>query len=67
MQEFETLGDAAIHAERAARRAFEAAEKQRLAVRRDDLRGELRDSYDTLVDAARTAWIEAFERRWTLA
>jgi hypothetical protein len=67
MQEFETLGDAAIHAERAARRALEAAEKQRLAVRRDDLRGELRDRYDTLLDAARTEWIEAFERRWTLA
>jgi hypothetical protein len=67
MQEFETLGDAAIHAERAARRALEAAEKQRPAVRRDDRRDELRDSYDTLVDAARTAWIEAFERRWTLA
>jgi hypothetical protein len=66
MQEFETLGEAAIHAERAARRAFEDAEKQRLAARRDDRRNELRDSYDTLVDAARSAWIEAFERRWTL-
>ncbi len=32
MQEFETLGDAAIHAERATRRAFEAAEQQRRAV-----------------------------------
>jgi ribosomal protein L28 len=67
MQEFETLGDEAIHAERATRRAFEAAEQQRRAVKRDDRRDELRDSYDTMVDAARTAWIEAFERRWTLA
>ena len=67
MQEFETLGDAAIHAERAARCALAAAEKQRRAVRRDDRRDELRDSHDTLVDAARAAWIEAFERRWTLA
>ena len=67
MQEFETLGEAAIHAERTALRAFEAAEKQRRAVRPDDRRAELGDRYDTLVDAARAAWIDAFERRWTLA
>jgi hypothetical protein len=67
LQEFETGGDEPILADRAPRGAFEAAEQQRRAVKRDDRRDELRDSYDTMVDAARTAWIEAFERRWTLA
>jgi hypothetical protein len=66
MQDFETLGDAAIHAERAASHALEAAVNERRAVRPDECRGELGDQYDLKVDEMMAAWIEALERRWTL-
>jgi hypothetical protein len=67
MQEFETLGEAAIHAERAALRAFETAVKEGHPVQPDDRRPDPDDQHYAEVDAARAAWIAALERRWTLA
>jgi hypothetical protein len=69
MQKFETLGEAAIQAERAALNAYEAAMKEQREVdakqRRADRDGQ-DDLCDATIDAARAAWIEALERRWTL-
>ena len=69
MQKFETLGEAAIDAERTALHTYEAAVTDQSAAdakkRRPD-RDNQDDLCDATLDAARAAWIEALERRWAL-
>jgi hypothetical protein len=69
MQKFETLGEAAIDAERAALHAYEVAVNEQSAAEAKKRRSD-RDNQDELcdatLDAARAAWIEALERRWAL-
>jgi hypothetical protein len=69
MQMFETLGEAAIHAETEALRAYEAAvrERDRHAAQAAGRRDALENEYDAKVDAAFAEWLLAFERRWALA
>lgn len=69
MQKFETLGEAAIDAERAALHAYEVAVNEQSATdvkKRRPGRDDQDDLCDATLDAARAAWIEALERRWTL-
>jgi hypothetical protein len=66
MQAIETVEQAWVHVESAALRAYEAACGARRKVRADDRRGEPGDVFDALVDATHSAWMVAFERRWSL-